>query len=194
MTLSAFQKGKIDAYLEKHSEALFKTLCEKHKVNMDNLDDADPHALFNLVTDLRADLEGTPAYVPSETKQAATTTAKVLQDPKAQTQKTFTPQAQKPIKKLEDYLIDLRACYPGRRFEIKTTIMEKSGEFCLTKCEILISDKDLGFFKFEAFGYSTKEEEGTGLQKKYMIPLSEARAVKRACRLATVGVKPMEGK
>jgi hypothetical protein len=209
MTLNAFQKGQIDKFMENHSEALFKSLCEKHKVDMDKLEDAD---VFNLVGEVREINENVPAGTynkskasPStggETKQAATTTTRVIQEPKAPAQKTFTPQAQKefsqiyktPIKKLEDYLIDLRNCYPGRRFEIKTTIQEKTDNFCLTKCELLISDKELGYFKFESFGYAVKSEEGEGQQKKYMIPLSEARAVKRACRLATVGVKPDQDK
>jgi len=202
MTLSTFQKGRIDAYLEKNSEAKFKALCEKHKVDMDNLDDADPHGVYNMITDVRAELEGTPAYVPSGEKQAATTTAKVIQEPKPTAQakvvSSFTPrgqapQSQKPIKKLEDYLIDLRACYPDTVMEFETVIIDKTPEFCLTKCsiEIQLINKAEGTstHHYEAFGYAVKEEEGTGQQKKYMIPLSEARAVKRACRLATVGMK-----
>lgn len=207
MTLSAFQKGQIDKFLETHSEALFKSLCEKHKVDMNNLDTQD---VFNLVGEVREINEGaaagtynkskaSPSSVSGE-KQAATTTARVIQEPKAPLQKTFTQSQgfdKSKIKKLEDYLIDLRAIYPDKPIDIRTEIIEKTSDFCLIKCKLTIDSTnkaEINLHYFEAFGYAVKSEEGDGQQKKYMIPLSEARAVKRACRLATVGVKSTQDK
>ena len=197
MTLTKYQKDKIELFLKEHSQALFQQLCEKHKVDMNNLDDADPHGIYNLITDVRAALGECEPYQPSGEKKAEakpTAPAPAKANPVI-SQSTFTPKfEQKPIKKLEDYLTDLRACYPDTGLVIQTSIIKEDEKACLTKCILNIARLERGdgsFVEtFEAFGYAVKEEEGTGMQKKYMIPLSEARAVKRACRLATVGMKP----
>jgi hypothetical protein len=206
MTLNTFQKGQIDKFMENHSDALFKSLCEKHKVDMDKLEDAD---VFNLVGEVREINENVPAgtynkskaspSLGSETKQAATTTTRVIQEPKAPAQKTFSNPIQKETddedeqKTMDDWLEDLRRCYPNHRISIRTSILKDTPELCLVKGVIEIMANGVCDF-YESFGYSMKVDEGTNRLKKYMIPLSETRAVKRACRLATVGVKPDQDK